>query len=417
MVMSAGPLEPVPGEILAEAARVPLESVSEPAAELRASVESSRAAIEDARTSATRRTLTSGKLIVFGALGVLLYVAHTAFVPIALALLLALVLSSPVEALHRLHVPRSVSALLLLVLTLALIGGAIELFWTPAQHWFASAPQTLQTIRQRITPVARFMQHIDELKGSADALAASKLPPRTAVAVPPPESAPAMILDATREVLVGATTFVIVTLFLLAGGPPMMARMTAAFVDDLHAGHVLHVIERVRAEVGRFYLTTTLINIGLGLATAGIMTAWGMPNPYLWGTLAALLNFIPYAGPGATLLVITIVAVVSFSQPGRILGVAGSDLLLVTIEGQIVQPLVVGRRLAVNPLVVFLALWFGGLFWGIPGVLLATPTLVAIKVIAEHSARGGALLKFLGPNQDVIARERKLRELARRATD
>jgi predicted PurR-regulated permease PerM len=196
-----------------------------------------------------------------------------------------------------------------------------------------------------------------------------------------------------------------------------MARMTAAFVDDLHAGHVLHVIERVRAEVGRFYLTTTLINIGLGLATAGIMTAWGMPNPYLWGTLAALLNFIPYAGPGATLLVITIVAVVSFSQPGRILGVAGSDMLLVTIEGQIVQPLVVGRRLAVNPLVVFLALWFGGLFWGIPGVLLATPTLVAIKVIAEHSARGGALLKFLGPNQDVIARERKLRELARRATD
>jgi predicted PurR-regulated permease PerM len=133
--------------------------------------------------------------------------------------------------------------------------------------------------------------------------------------------------------------------------------------------------------------------------------------------MAALLNFIPYAGSGTTLLVITVVAIVTFANLGRILGVAGSYVLLATIEGQIVQPLVVGRRLAVNPLVVFLALWFGGLFWGIPGILLATPTLVAIKVVAEHSARGGALLKFLGPNQQVIEREQKLRELARLVTD
>jgi predicted PurR-regulated permease PerM len=363
---------------------------------------------------------TPGKLIVFGALGLLLYEAHVAFVPIALALLLALILSRPVEALHRLHVPRGASAFLILLITLGLIGGGIELLWTPAQHWFASAPQTLQTIKQRFTPVARFMQHVDELRGSADALAASRptsAAARVPVAAAPSESAPALLIDATRDALVGGVTFVIVTLFLLAGGPPMLARMTAAFVDDLHAGHVLFLIEKVRAEVGRFYLTTTLINIGLGCATAGVMMAWGMPNPYLWGALAALLNYIPFVGPGATLIVISIVAIVSFTQLGRILGIAGSYLLLATLEGQIVQPLLVGRRLAVNPLVVFLALWFGGLFWGIPGILLATPTLVAIKVLAEHSSRGGALLEFLGPNKEVIARGQKLREFARRAAD
>jgi predicted PurR-regulated permease PerM len=392
MVMTAEPLEPPPGkEIVLEVARPP-----------------------------ARRALTSGRLIVFGALGVLLYVAHAAFVPIALALLLALVLSSPVEALHRLHVPRSVSAFLILLATLALIGGAIEILWTPAQHWFASAPQTMQTIKQRITPVARFMQHLDELRGSADALGAPRPASggtRVAVAAPSPESAPALLIDATRNALVGGVTFVIVTLFLLAGGPPMLARMTAAFVDDLHAGHVLFLIEKVRAEVGRFYLTTTLINVGLGCATAGVMMAWGMPNPYLWGALAAILNYIPYVGPGTTLIVISIVAIVSFTQLGQIIGIAGSYLALATLEGQIVQPLLVGRRLAVNPLVVFLALWFGGLFWGIPGVLLATPTLVAIKVLAEHSSGGGALLEFLGPNKEVIAREQRLREFARRATD
>jgi predicted PurR-regulated permease PerM len=115
--------------------------------------------------------------------------------------------------------------------------------------------------------------------------------------------------------------------------------------------------------------------------------------------------------------VITVVAFVSFSSLPRIAGIAGSYLALATLEGQIVQPLLVGRRLAVNPLVVFLSLWFGGLFWGIAGILLATPTLVAIKVVAAHSARGKPLLEFLGPNKEVIEREHKLREFTRRATD
>jgi predicted PurR-regulated permease PerM len=359
----------------------------------------------------------AAQVLVWGALGLLLYEAHVAFVPVALALLLALVLSGPVEALHRWRVPRGVSALLILLVTLALIGASIEVLWNPAQHWFASAPQTLQTIRQRITPVARFMQHLDELRGSADPLGVSHGAAAHPAAVAPAASGPQELIDATRDALVGIVTFVIVTLFLLAGGPPMLARMTAAFVDDLHAGHILYLIEKVRAEVGRFYLTTAAINLGLGCATTAVMMAWGMPNPYLWGAMAALLNFIPYAGSGTTLLVITVVAIVSFSNLGRILGVAGSYVLLATIEGQIVQPLLVGRRLAVNPLVVFLALWFGGFFWGIPGILLATPTLVAIKVVAEHSARGGALLKFLGPNEQVIEREHRLRRLARRVTD
>ena len=173
----------------------------------------------------------------------------------------------------------------------------------------------------------------------------------------------------------------------------------------------------MRAEMGRFYLTMTLINIGLGVATAGVMMLWGMPNPYLWGVLAAGLNYFPYVGPGMTLLVVTVVATVSFTDLGRIACIAGSFVGLATVEGQIVQPLLVGRRLAVNPLVVFLSLWFGGLFWGIAGIILATPTLLAIKVVAAHTAHGEALLEFLGPNKEVIEREEKLRQFARRVTD
>ena len=72
--------------------------------------------------------------------------------------------------------------------------------------------------------------------------------------------------------------------------------MTKAFFDHLKANHVQNYIEKVRAEVGHFYVTTALINAGLGIATTLVMMAWGMPTPYLWGAMAAVFNFIPYRG-------------------------------------------------------------------------------------------------------------------------
>jgi predicted PurR-regulated permease PerM len=241
---------------------------------------------------------------------------------------------------------------------------------------------------------------------------AAASPPPTAVVAG--ESAPALLLDVGGSAMAGVLTFVIVTLFLLTGGPPMMARMTAAFADNLNASHVLNVIDKVRAEVGHFYVTTTLINVSLGVATGFAMWAWGMPTPYLWGALAAVLNFIPYAGSGATLLTITLVAVVTFDTLGHILGVAGTYVALAAIEGQIVQPLLVGRRMEVNPLLIFLGLWFGGLFWGIAGIILATPTLVALKVIAENTKSGRPMMEFLGPNDQTPDRDAKLKKFARR---
>lgn len=362
------------------------------------------------------RPVTAAKLLVWGGIGVLLYVAHVAFIPIALALLFALILSGPVEALHRRRVPRSVSAALILVIALSAIGGAVGAAWTPAQEWFDKAPQTLNSIRQKVRPIARVMNRIDELRSKANPMASPTRaqPASSSVAAAGTVSAPMMIMDIGGAAVTGILTFVIVTLFLLTGGPPMMARMTAAFADNLNSSHVLNIIEKVRQEVGHYYLTTTLINLGLGLATGLSMWAWGMPTPYLWGAAAALLNYVPYAGPGTTLLVVTLAAFVSFDTFGRVIGVAGTYLAIATIEGQIVQPLLVGRRMEVNPLLIFLGLWFGGLFWGIAGIVLATPALVALKVIAENSRNGKPMMEFLGPNDQTAARDAKLHQLTRR---
>jgi predicted PurR-regulated permease PerM len=344
------------------------------------------------------------RVLVAGAIGLLLYYAHVAFVPVALACLFALVLSGPVEMLHGLHVPRSASAALLLLIILAIMAGVSNMLYEPAQQWFAAAPHTVKIIGKKIRPLAEFMNRVDALRNSAGNIGTPEHPqPRAQAPASAPEgSAPAMLLDATLGAVLSTLTVFILTLFLLAGGPPMLARMTSALVSDLASAHVLSVIEHVRREVGRFYVTTALINVGLGLATGCLMMACGMPNPFLWGTIAGLLNFIPYAGSTATLIVLTLVALVSFDGLGRVVAVAGSFLGLVVIEGQVIQPLLVGRRLQLNPMLVFLALWFGGLFWGIAGIVLAPPTLVALKVIAQRSRGGKPLLDFLSPAAPLV---------------
>jgi predicted PurR-regulated permease PerM len=368
----------------------------------------------------TGRRNTVGKVIIWGAIGLLLYVAHEAFIPVALALLFALVLSGPVEALHKIRVPRSLSAALILVLVLSAFAGVVALMWTPAQEWFAKAPQTMTIIRQKVSPIAKIMNRIDDLRKNAGIIGApghSPPAPASPGAAEAPKSAPALLLDVGESAIAALLAFLMVTLFLLTGGPPMMARMTAAFVDNLKASNVLSIIEKVRGEVGHFYLTTTLINIGLGTATGLAMWAWHMPTPYLWGALAALLNYIPYAGPGTTLLLLTLVAAVSFNTLAQVLAVAGTYLVIAMIEGQLVQPLLVGRRMEVNPLLIFLGLWFGGLFWGVAGVILATPTLVALKVIAENTRSSKSMLEFLGPNNQTAGRDAKLKKCARRPED
>ena len=122
------------------------------------------------------RQLTASKLLAWGAFGLLLYVAHTAFVPIALALLLALVLSGPVEALHKYRVSRSLSAMLILVTVLAVMAGTVNLMWEPTQEWFAKAPQTMITIKQKVSPIAKIMSRLDDLRKNAANLGAQGHP-------------------------------------------------------------------------------------------------------------------------------------------------------------------------------------------------------------------------------------------------
>jgi predicted PurR-regulated permease PerM len=197
-----------------------------------------------------------------------------------------------------------------------------------------------------------------------------------------------------------ALTVIPLTLFFLLGGPPLLARLGASLSGSEASARALRLTEAIRFEVGRYFGIVALINLGLGVATALSMYALGMPNAILWGVLVGVFNFVPYLGPIAAFFILSLAALVTFDTLGRALAVPGVFLVLHLIEGQLVQPLTVGKRFEVNALVVLLAVWFGYGFWGIPGMVLAAPVLVALKVAAQYQPTWGAVRDFLAPNEN-----------------
>jgi predicted PurR-regulated permease PerM len=330
------------------------------------------------------------------AVGALLYLAQDVFIPVAVALFLALLLSPAVDRLQKWRVRRPIAVAIVLIVVFAAAGAAINAVWTPATEWLARAPQTMRQIDPRLKPLREMFARVDDVAERAGRLTHGPVAnTRPAIVTPVPDESTAVSVAKSLFEWLSIIPF---TLFFMLGGPPLMARMGASLAGNEASTNTLRMTEAIRQEVGRYFGTITLINLGLGIATGLSMFALGMPNAILWGVMAGVLNYIPYLGPITACAVFAGAALITFPTLGQALAVPGVFILLHLIEGQLVQPLTVGRRCEVNALVVLLGVWFGFAFWGIAGVLLATPVLVALKVAAQHKPNWRVLGDFLSPN-------------------
>jgi len=355
---------------------------------------------EDGRSGALRSLARAMWILAACATVAALRIGRDLLIPLVLGVLLALVLSGIVETLRRWRVPRSLSALVLLLLIAVGIGGVLDAIWTPAQQWIENAPRVLRTVERRLRPAQSIVQRLDAIADRVSNIASpggKEAAPPSATAAPSVTAA--SVLAGTGWFAASIVMWLALTLLLLAAGPGTLARMTATLAADWHAANVLRIIHAIRNEVGRYYATLAVINVGFGAVTALVMWLLGMPNPVLWGAIAGVLNFIPYLGCITTLVILSVVALVTFDHITHTLLVGASFLLLAAIEGHVVEPVFIGRRLDLNPIMVLVAIWMGGWIWGITGVVVALPTLVAAKVAASHSVRGGALVRFLSPNR------------------
>ncbi|HET9864925.1 MAG TPA: AI-2E family transporter [Steroidobacteraceae bacterium] len=330
--------------------------------------------------------------------GVVLYFAQDVLIPVAMAVFLTLLLTPAVDRLHRWGMRRGIAAAIVMLVVCAAAASAINAAWSPATEWLARAPQTLRQIDPRLKPLREMFARVDAVAQRAGQLTqggGSRAASKPAIVTPAPHQSTAIRITKS---LLEALTVIPLTLFLLIGGPPLLARLGASLSGSEANMRTLRLTEAIRCEVGRYFGTVALINIGLGVCTALSMYALGMPSAILWGVMAALFNFVPYLGPIAAFFILAVAALLTFENLGQALAVPGVFLALHLIEGQIVQPLTVGRRLEVNALVVLLAVWFGYGFWGIPGMVLAMPAVVALKVASQYQPNLRTVRDFLSPD-------------------
>jgi len=317
-----------------------------------------------------------------------LHLAKSAVVPILFAVFLAMLLAPAVALLRRLGIPRALAAGIVVASLVAIVGVGLNATWRPARGWLDTAPQTMRTLERKLRPVTRFIAKVESVSEQAERVADPGAT-QSDTKVPPTTAEKKSTIANTQEWLFAILTTLMVTYFLLAAGPSLLVKIASTPASQKPGTRLLRVATAISDDLSRYFATVTVINLVLGIATTVTMYWLGMPNPLLWGIVAFVLNYVPYAGSAATLALLTIVAVVSFDGLGKVLAVAGCYLVLTTVEGQVVQPILVGRRLDVSPLFVFLSLWFGGWLWGIAGVALAVPLLVATKALRLELGKPG----------------------------
>ncbi len=329
-----------------------------------------------------------------------LHLARDAVVPVAVALILSLVFRPIVRGMKRLHIPESVGAALVVLGLLAGFLGAAYSLAEPAGVWLDKAPQGLREIGVKLRHVAGQVKDVtdatDQVQDMTQDMANGSTPAtRPREVTVKKQTLAGGILAAAGSFSLSAISTLMLLYFLLACGNLFLRRTLAETPRLADKKRVVEIAQEVESAVSQYLLTVTLINIILGCSVALAMVLLGVPNPALWGAMVAVFNFIPYLGEFASIGALTIVGLLTFDEVWRGLLVPGVFILLSTVERYLVTPLVLSRRLSLNPVVIVLSVLFWGAMWGIPGALLAVPILVALKALSDRVEPMQVFGKFL----------------------
>jgi predicted PurR-regulated permease PerM len=205
----------------------------------------------------------------------------------------------------------------------------------------------------------------------------------------------AQALSAAPAVIAGIIVTILLTFLFLLHGDDLLRKFVSLAPHLKAKRGVVEATRQAQSELSMYMITITLINAGLGLATAGVLTLLNVADPLLWGGVAAILNYAPFIGPLMTSIALLIVGFGEFDTPAMALAPAAAFLSLHLVEGQLLTPHLVGRRLALDPVVVFLAMLLLGWMWGVAGLLLAVPVLTCAKIIAERIESGDVVVTML----------------------
>jgi len=323
-----------------------------------------------------------------------MYGAADLLVPIAFSLLLNLLLSPVVKSLQQIGIPTTLSAGVLVTTIVGLVIFAAGGLAGPAERWIKEAPQSVREFQNQAFEAQKELSGITELAKEVDELAASETPANAQEVVVKSPGVLTSIVGSLPSIAAYTGIVLFLTFFLLASGDTLLRRITRCGRTWTERRRIVSIARQIQSDLSRYLGTVTVVNLILGATVALVMHLLNVPNPLLWGAVAGLFNFAPYVGALATTLVLTVVGISTFDSLTDALVVPLSFVALTILEGQLITPTVLGRRLAVHPLIVFLAIIFWGWLWGVAGALMAVPIITSLKVVADHVPRLSIVASF-----------------------
>lgn len=271
----------------------------------------------------------------------------------------------------------------------------------PASAWMQTVPQRLPELKSRLKHFQRPIENVQAASRQVEDLTDFSGSNGEEQVVKVSENTPAgLLIQQAPTLMANLGVMFILLYFMLASGDLFLrklVRIIPTFEDKRRAVEIAHEVED---GISRYLRTITVINASLGCLVGIAAAVIGLSSPVVWGVLAFLLNFIPYVGALVGVSAALIVSLLTFESLWQALLLPTSYLILNVLEGSFITPMVVGRILTLNPVIIFISLMLWGWIWGIPGALLAVPILAAVKIACDHLQPLAPISVFIGGEPD-----------------
>lgn len=343
------------------------------------------------------RSMTLVLLTVLAVLATLKW-ASAFFIPLMLGLMFSYALSPIVNALERWRIPRAISAAVLILGMLGASAASVYSFSDDANQLLESLPAAAKKLRDSMRVRGERTDTLTTVQKAATQLeqAANEASP----AAPATRGVQRVMIEKPRfnirdylwsgtiglASLIGQIVVVtFLTYFLLLSGDTFrrkLVKITGSTFSDKRI--TVQALDEITTQIQRYLLVQLLASVLVGLTTGLAFWALGLKHAAVWGIAAGILNFVPYIG---SIVITGAAALVAFMQFGDInmaLAVAGLSLLINTVEGNLLVPLLTSRASRMNPVAVFIGVLGWGWLWGVWGLLLGIPILMVIKAICDR---------------------------------
>jgi predicted PurR-regulated permease PerM len=336
----------------------------------------------DPHPEITLRQISAWSLAILAAIGAgfVLYAAREIMLPVVAAFVVGVMLGPAAHRLEALHVPRPLVALLLVAGVTLIFAFVILLIFPRVSELANGLPGMIASLKEKL--------HVfDSLIGAWRRFSSTIGEPPSAdgVTIPMPGiSWVPSTLSILLPPITGFLFFLVVLLLVISEWPDLRRGLVMTFASRDSRLTVLKILNEIEAGLASYLLIVSLINVGVGTLAGIICWLTGMPNAIGFGALAATLNFIPIIGPIAMFVVLLVVGVVA--EPTFLLGLlpAAGFLMVITVEGQFLTPMIIGRHLELNALAVLLSLAFWTWLWGPMGAFLSSPILMVALILKQR---------------------------------